>query len=84
MTETADQPRPLLVPTSVAAKLIDLDEDRVRELCRRGDLEAVRIPSREGVAARKIRITVASIERFVDRRVAEQCGDSPEDQQQDI
>lgn len=82
MEDSPPQPRLLLVPTTVAAKLIDLDEDRVRELCRRGDLEAVRIPSREGVAARKIRITVASIERFVDRLVAEQCGDAPGERHQ--
>jgi len=69
------EPRPLLVGTKVTAAMLDLDEDRVRDLIRRGTLQAVRIPSREGVPARKLRVLVASIEAFVESLIADQCGD---------
>ena len=64
--------RPVLVGTRVAASLLDLDEDRVRQLCRSGDLESVRIASSDGVEPRKIRIPLRSLEVYVSRLVAEQ------------
>ncbi len=71
-----NEPRPLLVGTRVTAAMLDLDEDRVRDLIRRGTLQAVRIPSREGGPARKLRVSVASIEAFVESLIADQCGEA--------
>ena len=71
--DAMNEPRPLLVGTRVAAAMLDLDEDRVRDLIRRGTLQAVRIASREGGPARKLRVSVASIEAYVSNLIAQQC-----------
>ena len=77
MTATAGSDvRPLLVPTRVAAAMLDLDEDRVRDLIRAGELPGVRIASKAGVEARKLRIPVTALEAFVERLVEEQRAES--------
>ena len=64
-----------LATTSQTSEILGgLDEDTVRGLVRNGDLQAVRIPSRPGVEARKLRIVVSSIDRYVDRLAGEQAG----------
>ena len=72
---TTEPLHPVLVGTTTASDMLELDEDRVRDLCRSGELQSVRIASRDGIAPRKIRIPVRSIEAYVDRLVSEQCGE---------
>ena len=72
MTMTNLKPR--LVTTVQARELLaGLDEDTIRALVRSGELHAVKIPSKPGVEARKIRITVASIDAYVARLAGEQA-----------
>lgn len=66
---TALEPR--LVTTEGASELLaGVDTDTVRALVRSGELQGVRIASRPGVEPRKIRVTVASIDAYVERLAA--------------
>ena len=64
---------PRLVTTEGASELLGgVDTDTVRALVRSGELQAVRIASKPGVEPRKIRITVASLDSYVQRLADEQ------------
>ena len=60
--EPAVSLKPLAVKRSTAAKMLDCGSTKVWELQKSGELETIKIGADD-------RITVASIERYVQRRV---------------
>ena len=68
---------PFLVDVRNASALLgDLDLDCVRDLVRRGELDAITIATGGRSEGRKLRIVVASIEAYIERRLAEQCDEA--------
>ena len=65
---------PLLLEAAEVSELLRLNTDAVYRLIREGELQTVKIASRDGVEPRKIRIPFSSVEAYVQRLVADQCG----------
>ena len=71
-TEQGARP-PLLLSVPEASKEIDLEENRLRELIHQNVIRAVKIPSREGVEPRKLRVPYAELMRYVQSLLDEQA-----------
>ena len=69
--------RGVLLGVSEVANELRLNADAVYRLIRTGELQAIRIASKEGVEPRKMRVPYSSVVDYVERLLAEQLGLDP-------